>query len=226
MTTKMPAEFADFVAVAALDERAVIVENMLWEQFPEIGGFLTHTSPFQLLVAVVLSARCTDAQVNRVTPQLFAVAPTAQQLAQISQGELEKIIHGVGFFRQKARALIGLSQRIYRDFAGAVPMNFEDLETLPGVGHKSASVVIGQCTSTPTFPVDTHVWRLARRWGLSMGKTVELVEKDLKTIFPSEKWMGLHLRMIVYGRSNCTARGCDGTRCQICQRIRGGKLDA
>jgi endonuclease-3 len=192
---------------------------MLRERFPEISGFLEHGSPFQLLVAVVLSARCTDRQVNRVTVELFAEAPTARDLADLPLIRIEEIIHSLGFFRQKARALRGLAGRIGKNFHGEVPLNFEDLESLPGVGHKTASVVMGQCTGIPAFPVDTHVWRLARRWGLSEGRNVLQTERDLKDLFCPEQWMGLHLRMIAYGRGDCTARKCDGTRCAICRRL-------
>jgi endonuclease-3 len=180
---------------------------------------LRADSPFQLLVAVVLSARCTDRQVERVTPQLFAIAPTAEALVQLSQEEVEARIHSVGFFRQKARALLGLAQRLVQDFSGRVPLNFSDLESLPGVGHKTASVVLGQCTDTPTFPVDTHVARLAVRWGLARPGPVEKIERDLKVLFPEKEWMATHRRMIACGRSECTARGCDGTRCRICRQL-------
>jgi endonuclease-3 len=125
----------------------------------------------------------------------------------------------VGFFRQKARALRGLAGRIGGDFHGQVPLNFRDLESLPGVGHKTASVVLGRCTGIPTFPVDTHVHRLARRWELSRGISVVETERDLKNLFPPPSWMGLHLRMIAYGRTECTAGGCDGTHCPICRRL-------
>jgi endonuclease-3 len=197
-----------------------VVESMLFSRLPHVDGFLDFESPFQLLVAVVLSARCTDIQVNRVTPALFAVAPNARTMADFPLAELEKLIHGVGFFRQKARALSALSQILVNRWDGVVPLTFKDLESLPGVGHKTASVVLGLCTNRPTFPVDTHVYRLSRRWQLSSGHTPTAVEKDLKQIFPPEKWFPLHQRMIAYGRTNCTARKCDGTRCAICKAIR------
>jgi endonuclease-3 len=200
--------------------RAALVEGLLYARFPRIGGFLEHRSPFQLLVAVVLSARCTDRQVNRVTGPLFAEAPTVEQFVKLRQERVEELIHSVGFFRQKARALKGLADKIVADFSGAVPMNFKDLESLPGVGHKTASVLLGQWAGIPTFPVDTHVHRLARRWRLSEGRNVAAVERDLKTLFPSERWMGLHLRMIAYGRSDCGARRCDGTKCDICRQLK------
>jgi endonuclease-3 len=202
-------------------DRAAAVDRLLEERLPRVAGFLAHRSPFQLLVAVVLSARCTDERVNRVTERLFAEAPTAEALAALPLARTEELIPPVGFFHQKARALKGLSERLVRDFHGRVPLNFPDLESLPGVGHKTASVVLGQCTDTPTFPVDTHVWRLARRWGLSRARNVAETERDLKELFPPERWMDLHLRMIAYGRTGCTARGCDGTRCAICRQLAG-----
>jgi endonuclease-3 len=192
---------------------------MLFARFPRVDGFLDFKSPFQLLVAVVLSARCTDVQVNRVTPALFAVAPDARSMADLPLMRLEELIHGVGFFRQKARALSSLSKILINRWNGTVPMTFEDLESLPGVGHKTTSVVLGLCTDRPTFPVDTHVYRLSRRWQLSNGRTPIAVERDLKQIFSPEKWFPLHQRMIAYGRTDCTARACDGTRCTICKAI-------
>jgi endonuclease-3 len=205
--------------VDILRRRSELVESILFRRFPQVEGFLDFHSPFQLLVAVVLSARCTDRQVNCVTPTLFSLAADANAMAKLSQEQLETIIHSVGFFRQKAQAISALSRRLVEQWAGKVPLNFEDLESLPGVGHKTASVVLGLCTNDPTFPVDTHVYRLARRWKLSAGQTPVAVEKDLKRIFLPEKWFPLHLRMIAYGRTECTARGCDGTRCEICRAV-------
>ena len=210
--------------MASLSVRATIVREMLEERFREISSPLAHRDPFQLLVATVLSARCTDERVNKITGVLFAEAPTAEALAGLPPDRLEAIVHPAGFFRQKSRALRGLSERIVRDFHGQVPLNFPDLESLPGVGHKTASVVLGQCTAIPTFPVDTHVHRLASRWGLSSGANVETTERDLKALFPPDSWMDLHLRMIAYGRSECTARGCDGGRCPICRRLAEEKM--
>lgn len=200
-------------------ERARIVDRILTEKFPEVDGFLHHLSAFQLLVATVLSAQCTDAQVNRVTPRLFAVAPTAEAMVRLTTEELENLIHSAGFFRQKARSILGLSRQIIDRFGGEVPATFEELESLPGVGHKTASVVLGQFFRQQTFPVDTHIQRLSRRWKLSEGNGPEKVERDLKRLFAPEKWHATHLRMILYGRQACSARGCDGTRCEICQRL-------
>jgi endonuclease-3 len=193
---------------------------MLFARFPHMVGFLDFESPFQLLIAVVLSARCTDVQVNRVTPALFAAAPDARAMAGIPLARLEELIHCVGFFHQKARALSSLSQILMNRWSGAVPMTFEDLESLPGVGHKTASVVLGLCAGQATFPVDTHVYRLSRRWQLSSGRTPGAVERDLKQIFLPEKWFPLHQRVIAYGRTDCTARKCDGTCCPVCKAIR------
>jgi endonuclease-3 len=205
-------------------DRAAAVCGALFSLYPTVEGFLNYDTPFQLLVAVVLSARCSDARVNGVTAKLFADAPTAHEICAMPLQLLEEIIHPLGFFHQKARALSGLSKKLVKEFSGAVPLNFSDLESLPGVGHKTASVVMGQLTSVPTFPVDTHVWRLAKRWGLSCGKNAMAVERDLKNLFQPTMWMGLHLRMIKYGRLRCTARMCDGTKCEICRLLELKKL--
>jgi endonuclease-3 len=194
---------------------------MLAERYPHIGGSFDFQSPFQLLVAVMLSARCTDRQVNRVAPRLFQVAPTTEEMATMDRGHLETIIHSIGFFRQKAKHLQQTAERIAGEFSGKVPRNFGDLESLPGVGHKTASVVLGQLGVVATFPVDTHVYRLARRWELSLAPSVVAVERDLKNLFPARLWMSMHLRMIAWGRDVCPARGCDGSRCAICRRLRG-----
>lgn len=201
------------------EERAQIVDQFLAEKFPAVDGFLNHYSAFQLLVATVLSAQCTDAQVNRITPRLFSVAPTADLMVRLTAAELEVLIHSAGFFRQKARSILGLSRQIIDRFGGQVPSTFEELESLPGVGHKTASVVLGQFFGQRTFPVDTHIQRLARRWKLSNGNTPEKIERDLKRLFVPDRWHATHLRMILYGRLACSARGCDGTRCELCQLL-------
>jgi endonuclease-3 len=200
--------------------RASLVGTLLRELFPEEPELLRAESPFQLLVSVVLSARCTDQRVERVTPRLFALAPTAAALAELSRETVEDCIHSLGFFRQKARALHGLARRLVDDFSGRVPLNFPDLESLPGVGHKTASVVLGQCAAMATFPVDTHVARLAVRWELARPGPVEKIERDLKAVFCERDWMATHRRMIAWGRSGCRARGCDGARCSICRRLK------
>ena len=207
------------MALSAAD-RAALVQSMLFANYPDVGKFLDYGSPFQLLVAVVLSARCLDSRVNSVTATLFTEAPTAEKMAAMELSRLEDIVHPLGFFRQKARAILGLAQKIVNEFSGAVPLNFCDLPSLPGVGHKTASVVIGQLTDIPTFPVDTHVWRLSLRWGLSHGKNAAAVERDLKNLFHPKSWMGLHMRMIHHGKLHCTASGCGEVGCEICRRLR------
>jgi endonuclease-3 len=206
-----------FIAAARI--RGEIIASMLLSLPIESGEFLRFETPFQLLVAVMLSARCTDRQVNRLTPKLFLVAPDARSMAALPQERLEELIHGAGFFHQKARAIAATSRLLLEKWSGDVPLTFQDLESLPGVGHKTASVVIGHCTDQPTFPVDTHVYRLARRWKLSAGENVGVVERDLKEVFPPSQWLSLHRHMIIYGRKYCTARGCDGSRCAICKAL-------
>jgi endonuclease-3 len=180
---------------------------------------LDHHDPFTLLVAVVLSAQCTDKKVNEVTPPLFRRGGTPQKMAKLPVDEILSIIRPLGLAPQKAKALAGLSEMIVRDFGGEVPGNFESLESLPGVGHKTASVVMSQVFGLPAFPVDTHIHRLAQRWGLSDGSSVAQTERDLKRLFAPESWRDLHLQIIYYGREHCSARGCDGTRCPICREL-------
>lgn len=201
------------------EERARVVGCMLAEKFPQVDGFLHHSNPYEALVATVLSAQCTDRQVNKVTPRLFALASSPEEMILLSQEKLEQLIHSTGFFRQKARAILAFSQILIDRYGGHVPDNFDDLESLPGVGHKTASVVLMQCFGQTTFPVDTHIFRLARRWKLSSGKTPTAVEKDLKRLFPKERWGALHLQFISYGRLYCGARSCDGHRCEICRAL-------
>ncbi|MDR1437888.1 MAG: endonuclease III [Puniceicoccales bacterium] len=199
--------------------RRDVIIRMLHGEFPQLDDFLCHENHFQLLIAVMLSARCTDARVNGITKKLFAIAPDASSMEKLSQSQLESIIYSAGFFRQKAQAIIATAKILLRQWGGEVPLSFESLEKLPGVGHKTASVVIGQCTSQETFPVDTHIQRLARRWKISTKKAVDGIEKDLKNFFAKEMWFPMHKRMIAYGRSRCTARGCDGTVCAICKKL-------
>jgi len=177
---------------------------------------LDHTDAFTLLVAVVLSAQCTDARVNLVTPALFKRAKTARTLARLSEPEILSLIRSCGLAPSKAKNLKALSERIVAEHGGAVPEDFEALEALPGVGHKTASVVMSQAFGHPAFPVDTHIHRLAARWGLSNGSTVERTERDLKRLFPPESWNRLHLQIIYFGRQYCPARGHDLSRCPIC----------
>ena len=198
-------------------ERAATIQAILDELYPDPPIPLEHADPFTLLVAVVLSAQCTDKKVNEVTPALFAKAPNPKAMAKLPVSEVEQMIRTLGLAPQKAKALVGLSQRLIDDFAGQVPADFAALESLPGVGHKTASVVMAQAFGIPAFPVDTHIHRLAQRWKLSDGRNVERTERDLKALFPQERWNDLHLQIILYGREFCTARGCDGTRCRICR---------
>ena len=200
--------------------RAAYVARRLAELYPETPIPLDHRDPFTLLVAVVLSAQCTDKRVNEVTPRLWReLGDTPAALARATVPQIQEIIRPCGLAPQKAKALHGLSRLILERHGGAVPRTFGELEALPGVGHKTASVVMSQAFGVPAFPVDTHIHRLAHRWKLSDGRSVEQTERDLKRLFPPESWNQLHLRIIFYGREHCTARGCDGTVCEICRTL-------
>lgn len=203
-------------------ERADYVGKELAKLYPETPVPLDHTDAFTLLVAVVLSAQCTDKKVNEITPALFAEAGTPAKMANMTEARVLTLIRQLGLAPQKSKALVGLGKMLMAKHAGQVPRTFEELEELPGVGHKTASVVMAQAFGVPAFPVDTHIHRLAKRWKLSPGKSVEQVEKDLKRLFPEESWNQLHLRIIFYGREHCTARGCDGKTCGICSALRAG----
>jgi len=197
-------------------DRAAYVVERLDEIYPETPVPLNHKSKFELLIAVLLSAQCTDERVNQVTPQLFSLADNPLDMSKLQTEKIYEIIRPCGLAPQKSANISKLSVMIIEKHQGKVPSNFEDLEQLPGVGHKTASVVMSQGFGFPAFPVDTHIHRLAQRWGLTSGKNVTQTEKDLKKLFPEEKWNKLHLQIIFYGRSHCTARGCDGTVCEIC----------
>lgn len=199
--------------------RADYVDRRLAEIYPKTEIPLLHTDPYSLLVAVVLSAQSTDVGVNKVTPLLWKLGGTPADLAQVPVDRIREIIRPVGLSPQKARAIRELSRIIVERHGGAVPRTFEELEALPGVGHKTASVVMSQAFGFPAFPVDTHIHRLAQRWKLSSGRNVEQTEHDLKRLFPEAHWNALHLRIIYYGRECCTARGCDGTVCEICRTL-------
>jgi endonuclease III len=201
---------------AKREERAAHVSRVLASMYPKTPIPLDHRDAFSLLVAVVLSAQCTDKRVNLVTPELFALADTPQKMAQVPVAEIQRIIRPCGLSPQKARAISGLSKILVEKHGGAVPRTFEELEELPGVGHKTASVVMSQAFGVPAFPVDTHIHRLAGRWRLSKARNVVETERDLKALFPEAEWNPLHLRMIYFGREHCTARGCDGHVCAIC----------
>ena len=198
-------------------ERSLYIEKKLEELFPETPIPLKHKDPYTLLVAVLLSARCTDAMVNRVTPILFKKADTPGKMARVPLEEIKKIVKPCGSFNRKAEAIAKLSRILVTDFNGKVPSSFEELEKLPGVGHKTASVVMSQAFNVPAFPVDTHIHRLAQQWELTKGKNVVQTEEDLKKCFPKESWNKLHLRMIFFGRTYCQARQCDGKQCLVCQ---------
>jgi endonuclease III len=203
-------------------ERADYVGKELAKLYPETPVPLDHTDAFTLLVAVVLSAQCTDKKVNEITPALFAEAGTPAKMAAMTEARVLTLIRQLGLAPQKSKALVGLGKMLMAKHAGQVPRTFEELEELPGVGHKTASVVMAQAFGVPAFPVDTHIHRLAKRWKLSPGKSVEQVEKDLKRLFPEDSWNKLHLRIIFYGREHCTARGCEGKTCGICSALRAG----
>lgn len=204
-------------------ERARFVAETLERLYPETPIPLSHADAFTLLVAVVLSAQCTDRRVNSVTPELFARAGTPEAMAKLAPETVEKIIRPCGLAPRKSRAIVSLSREIVEKFGGRVPADFAALEALDGVGHKTASVVMSQAFGVPAFPVDTHIHRLAARWKLSSGKNVVRTERDLKALFPRESWNQMHLRMIFYGREHCTARGCDGHSCEICRALNGAK---
>jgi len=199
--------------------RAAYVDRRLAELYPEPAVPLRHADAYTLLVAVVLSAQCTDRRVNEVTPRLWAVAATPEAMSRRPAAEVEAIIRPCGLARQKAQAIVESSRLLVERHGGQVPRTYAELEALPGVGHKTASVVMAQAFGEPAFPVDTHIHRLARRWGLSGGRSVEQTERDLKRLFPRDHWNQLHLRIIFYGREHCTARGCDGTVCEICRTL-------
>ena len=197
-------------------EKANHIASILDELFPFTPIPLSHQDPFTLLVAVVLSAQCTDERVNKVTPLLFKKAPNVHKMAQLPVSEIEAIIKPCGLSPAKSKAISGLSKLIIEKHGGLVPDSFEALEELPGVGHKTASVVMSQAFGKPAFPVDTHIHRLAWRWGLSTGKNVTQTEADLKRLFPMETWNILHLQIIYFGRKYCPARGHNPASCPIC----------
>ena len=200
-------------------ERADIVRRRLAELYPDPPIPLDHRDEFTLLVAVLLSAQCTDKKVNEITPALFRVAPTPERMRDLGEQKILDIIRPLGLSRQKAKSLAKLSAMLIEQHDGIVPQSFADLEALPGVGHKTASVVMAQAFGVPAFPVDTHIHRLAQRWGLTSGKNVTQTEADLKKLFPETAWNRLHLQFIFYGREYCTARGCDGTKCEVCRQL-------
>ena len=197
-------------------ERATRIMAILDDKFPAPAIPLVHGDPFQLLVAVILSAQCTDARVNQVTPALFARAPDAQTMANMRARELLRYIKSCGLANSKAKAITAMSRILVAEHGGVVPRDLAKLETLPGVGHKTASVVLVQAFHEPAFPVDTHIHRLAGRWGLSRARSVEEVERDLMKVFPRERWITLHLQLIYFGRAFCTAKAHAPAECPVC----------
>jgi len=197
-------------------EKAERIHKILDRLYPQPPIPLDHGDPFSLLVAVLLSAQCTDERVNKVTPGLFAIGPDPQTMARLSVAQIRAKIRSCGLAPQKAKNIKSLSKLLLGEHGGEVPKSFEALEALPGVGHKTASVVMAQAFGVPAFPVDTHIHRLATRWGLSSGRNVEQTERDLKRVFPREAWNRLHLQLIFFGREHCPARGHELTACAIC----------
>lgn len=202
-------------------QRADHVRQRLAELYPETPIPLDHTDAFTLLIAVLLSAQCTDVRVNQVTPALFQLADNPHDMMKVPVEKIREIIRPCGLSPRKSAAISELSKILVEQHGGEVPAEFSLLEALPGVGHKTASVVMAQAFGVPAFPVDTHIHRLATRWKLTSGKNVEVTERDLKKLFPREEWNKLHLRIIFYGREHCTARGCDGKSCLLCGELFG-----
>ena len=198
-------------------ERANIVKKLLDKKYPQTPIPLDHKDNFSLLIAVLLSAQCTDERVNQITPKLFAKASTPESMNKLSRDQIYKIIKPCGLGPQKSKAIKNLSNILVNKFNSKVPNNFNDLELLPGVGHKTASVVMSQGFGIPAFAVDTHIHRLAQRWGLTNGKNVKRTEEDLKKLFPESSWNKLHLQIIFWGREYCQARECYGIKCDICK---------
>ena len=200
-------------------ERAAFVQTRLGELYPEPPIPLDHKDPYTLLIAVLLSAQCTDERVNKITPLLFARADNPIDMVKLSVEEIQGIIRPCGLSPMKSKGIAGLSRILIDQHDGEVPADMAALEALPAVGHKTASVVMSQAFGVPAFPVDTHIHRLAQRWGLTSGKNVVHTERDLKRLFPEALWNDLHLQIIYYGREHCSARGCDGTVCEICRTL-------
>ena len=205
------------------EERFIYISKELQKLYPETPIPLDHDSIYTLLIAVLLSAQCTDVRVNQVTPELFKLANNPFDMSLVDPDEIRKIIRPCGLSPKKSKAIAELSKILCEKYEGQVPESFEALEALPGVGHKTASVVMRQGFNHPAFPIDTHIHRLAQRWRLSRGKNVKQTEKDLKKGFPIEDWNKLHLQIIFYGREYCTARGCDGRVCKICSEVNKGR---
>lgn len=200
-------------------QRAQHIAQILTELFPDPAIPLEHSDPYTLLIAVLLSAQCTDKKVNQITPHLFAKARTPQEMVRLSIEEIQAIIRPCGLSNTKAKAIWNLSHQLITRHRGKVPQNFKGLEALPGVGHKTASVVMIQAFHKPAFPVDTHIHRCAKRWGLSDGSSVEKTEADLKKLFPKSLWNKLHLQIIYFARTYCPAKGHKADKCPICREL-------
>ncbi|RZA04001.1 MAG: endonuclease III [Moraxellaceae bacterium] len=207
-------------------QRAALILAQLQARYPNPPIPLHHKDAFTLLIAVLLSAQCTDERVNQITPALFALADTPEAMARQPVEAIAQIIRPCGLSPQKSKAIKRLSELLLEHHNGQVPQDFKALEALPGVGHKTASVVMSQAFGVPAFAVDTHIHRLAQRWGLTSGKNVVQTEADLKALFPKESWNQLHLQFIYYGREFCSARGCDGTVCELCRRCYPNRIKA
>ena len=201
------------------EERVKIILKRLEDLYPETPVPLEHKNNFTLLIAVMLSAQSTDKKVNELTRVLFAKASSAKEMYSLGEKNIYEHIKQLGLAKKKASNVYNISRIIYETYRNEVPKSFEKLEDLPGVGHKTSSVVMSQAFGVPAFPVDTHIHRLSQRWGLTSGKNVIQTEKDLKKLFPKASWIKLHLQIIFYGREYCTARGCDGTICQLCKEL-------
>ena len=198
-------------------QKAILIIKILNKIYPKTPIPLKHRNTFTLLISVLLSAQCTDLNVNNVTKDIYPKYYKPEHFVKLGRAKIERLIKKIGIFRIKAKSIYNLSKQLLDKHKGQVPNTFEELEKLPGVGHKTASVVISQGFKKPAFPVDTHIHRLAQRWGLTSGKNVEQTEKDLKQIFPKKNWNKLHLQMIFYGREFCKARECYGISCKICK---------
>ena len=200
-------------------ERAELIDRKLANLYPNPPIPLDHTNSYTLLIAVLLSAQCTDARVNKITPGLFKLASDPLSMSKLSVDEINSIVRPCGLAPRKAKAIHGLSLILLQKHGGQVPRTFEELEELPGVGHKTASVVMAQSFGHPSFPVDTHIHRLAQRWKLTSGRSVTQTERDLKKLFPKDRWNEIHLQIIFYGREYCQARNCFGLECPICKAL-------
>lgn len=206
-------------------QKASAIEAILEDLFPVVPVPLNHKDPYTLLIAVILSAQCTDERVNTVTSELLKLADTPEKMMLLGMDKIKEIVKPCGLTPSKSKALFHTSQILIEKYNSKVPPYFEDLESLPGVGHKTASVVMSQAFGTPAFPVDTHIHRLANRWGLSTGKNVVITEKDLKKLFPINKWNKIHLQIIYFGRKYCPARGHDPLVCPICSLYGRKEMD-